>query len=102
MARSLKLSATERLGMLRRLDAKHLWHSPDERRLCLGCGQLIRGWEILVRRSMGGLGPLRLRCPSEGCIAGPLNWVLPSDAGAAEITHAAATERRPVSAPEPA
>jgi hypothetical protein len=93
MAKSLTLSASERLGILGRLDRRHTWHSPDERRLCLGCGKLIRGWEILVQRSMGGLGPLRLRCPSENCVAGPLSWVLPSYIGAAEITYATATNR---------
>jgi hypothetical protein len=88
MAKSLIVSATERLGLLRRLDGRHAWSSPDERRLCLGCGKLIRGWEILVQRSVRGLGPLRLRCPSDNCVAGPLNWVMPGNAGAAEITHA--------------
>ena len=87
MAKTLNLSPTERLGVLRRLDRTHTWGTPDERRLCLGCGKLIRGWEILVVRSMRGLGPLRLRCPSRGCVAGPLDWVLPSQAGATEILH---------------
>ena len=86
-AKALRLSAGKRLGLLRQLDRSHTWQSADERRLCLGCGQLIRGWEIKVLRSMGGLGPLRLRCPSEGCVAGPLNWVMPNDSGSAEIKH---------------
>ncbi len=89
MAKPLTLSAAERLGVLRRLDRRHLWMTPDDRRLCLGCGKLIRGWDILVLRSMGGLGPLRLRCPSETCKGGPIDWVLPSGAGTSEIGHGA-------------
>ena len=84
-ARNISLDAEKRLRLLRRLDRRHPWLTPDERRLCLSCGKLIRGWEIRVVRAIGGLGPLRLRCPSEGCVAGPLNWVLPDDSGATEI-----------------
>ncbi len=89
MRKPLELTANDRLGILRRLDRGHAWATPDDRRLCLGCGKLIRGWEILVVRSIGGFGTLRLRCPSEGCVAGPLNWVLPNGAGSIEITRAA-------------
>ena len=78
------LPFTRQLALLRRLDRRHIWISLDDR-LCLGCGKLIRGREIKAYRSMAGLGPLRLRCPSEDCGSGPLEWVLPNSTGAAEI-----------------
>lgn len=102
MAKPLILSAAERIGVLRRLDRRHSWTTLDDRRLCLGCGKLIRGWDILVVRSMGGVGPLRLRCPSEDCVAGPLNWVWPNRAGSAEMNHDAHTHAQGEATPQSA
>ena len=84
-ARAIALPSDRRLSLLQRLDRRHRWATIDDRRLCLGCGKLITGRDVQVFRSMGGLGPLRLRCPSEDCRAGPLEWVLPGSSGAAEI-----------------
>jgi hypothetical protein len=69
--------ADEKLKLLRRLDRFRPWHSTTDRRLCLGCGRLISGWQINVRRSLHGLGLLRLRCPTENCRSGPMDWVEP-------------------------
>src|SRR5215212_2346890 len=88
-----KFAPEDRVALLRRLDRRHPWGSPDERRLCLGCGHIIRGWDIRIARSMRGLGPLRLRCPSEGCRAGPLEWVLPSGVGSVEMAADVALEK---------
>ncbi|MFL6528962.1 MAG: hypothetical protein ACJ8KX_00700 [Chthoniobacterales bacterium] len=88
-----QVGSEQRLTLLRRLDRRHVWGSPDERRLCLGCGRIIRGWEIRIARSIGGIGPLRLRCPSEGCRAGPVEWVLPNELGGMEISADVAVER---------
>ena len=84
-ARPIVVPPDRRLGLLQQLDRKHQWVTVDDQRLCLGCGRLIKGRDVKVFRSMGGLGPLRLRCPSDDCRAGPLEWVLPSSAGASEI-----------------
>ena len=84
------LPSARQLELLRRLDRRHPWTSLDDRRLCLGCGKLVKGRDIKAYRSMGGLGPLRLRCPSDNCGSGPLEWVLPNSAGAAEIRSASA------------
>jgi hypothetical protein len=46
-------------------------------RLCLGCGKIISGAEIRLTRGLGGLGLLGLRCPTEDCSAGPMEWVEP-------------------------
>jgi hypothetical protein len=71
------LGPEEKLRLLRRLDQFRFWRSLTERRLCLGCGRLISGAEVKLNRSMGGLGLLRLRCPTDGCRSGPMDWVEP-------------------------
>ncbi|HEY2139342.1 MAG TPA: hypothetical protein VGH00_04620 [Chthoniobacterales bacterium] len=65
----------QKLKLLRRLDQFRVWRSTTERRLCLGCGKLISGAEIKLSRSLRGLGLLRLKCPTEGCRSGPMDWV---------------------------
>jgi hypothetical protein len=71
----------ERLKLLQRLDRFRVWRATTQRRLCLGCGHLISGAEIRFGRSMGGLGLLRLRCPTAKCKAGPMDWVEPDGRG---------------------
>jgi hypothetical protein len=67
----------EKLKLLQRLDGFRQWGSVHERRLCLGCGKIISGTEIKLSRGMEGFGLLRLRCPTEDCAAGPMEWVDP-------------------------
>lgn len=67
----------EKLKLLQRLDGFRPWGSIHERRLCLGCGKIISGAEIKLSRGMEGLGLLSLRCPTEDCTAGPMEWVDP-------------------------
>ena len=73
------VSPDERLKLLQRLDRFRPWHSTRQRRLCLGCGKIISGSEIKISRSKAGL--LRLRCPTEDCKAGPMDWVEPDARG---------------------
>jgi len=75
----IELSAAERLEILQRLDRYRKWHSLDDKRYCLACGQVIEGREILVVGGTRGTGPLRLICPSRGCHSIPMDWVIPSD-----------------------
>jgi hypothetical protein len=72
------LDPEKKLAVLRRLDQFRAWRSTTERRLCLGCGKLISGAEIKRSRSMRRLGLLRLKCPTEGCRSGPMDWVEPN------------------------
>jgi len=67
----------EKLKLLQHLDGFRSWGNVHERRLCLGCGKIISGTEIKLSRSMPGLGLLSLRCPTEDCTAGPMEWVNP-------------------------
>ena len=73
------VSPEEKLKLLQRLDRFRPWVSTSQRRLCLGCGKIVSGSEIQITRSM--LGLLRLRCPTEDCTAGPMDWVEPDGRG---------------------
>jgi hypothetical protein len=88
-----KLSDEEKLDVLQRLDQFRQWHSLDEKRYCLVCGEMITGREIQVIRDKGENRPLRLICPTEHCNAMPMEWVRPTDEVLIKIAMAE-TERR--------
>ncbi|HVF73261.1 MAG TPA: hypothetical protein VM940_16785 [Chthoniobacterales bacterium] len=69
----------EKLKLLQRLDGFRIWRSTRDRRLCLGCGKLISGTQIRLDRTLGGLGLLRLSCPTPDCTAGPMDWLHPRE-----------------------
>jgi hypothetical protein len=75
----IELTAAEKLEILQRLDRYRKWHSLDDQRYCLACGQVIDGYGILVVGGTRGTGPLRLVCPSRGCYSIAMDWVIPSD-----------------------
>jgi len=75
----IELSAADKLEMLQRLDRYRKWHSLEEKRYCLACGQIIEGRDILVIGGTRGTGPLRLVCPTRACHSIPMDWVIPSD-----------------------
>jgi hypothetical protein len=76
---TVKLSDQEKLAILRRLDQFRQWHSLDEKRYCLVCGEIITGREINVIGATRANGPLRITCPTEHCNAMPMEWVQPTD-----------------------
>jgi hypothetical protein len=69
----------EKLRVLQRLDQFREWHSLDDRRYCLVCGEIISGREIRVIRDVLGKEPQRIACPTKDCDAGPMEWVQPTD-----------------------
>ena len=75
----IRLSDEEKLNVLRRLDQFRRWHSLDEKRYCLVCGEIFTGREIQVIESTDGDAPLRLICPTEHCHAIPMEWVPPTE-----------------------
>jgi hypothetical protein len=75
----IRLSDEEKLNVLRRLDQFRRWHSLDEKRYCLVCGEIFTGREIQVIESTDGDVPLRLVCPTEHCHAIPMEWVPPTE-----------------------
>src|SRR5438874_1134411 len=75
----IELSRAEKLEILRRLDRYRKWHSLEDKRYCLACGQIIEGREVLVVGGTRGSGPLRLICPTRGCHSIPMDWVVPTE-----------------------
>ncbi len=73
------LSHADRLDVLRQLDQFREWHSLDDKRFCLVCGKIIKGWQIQIAGGTRGNGPLRLSCPTERCNSIPMDWVLLTD-----------------------
>src|ERR1043165_3212803 len=76
---SITLPDEEKLFVLRRLDQFRQWHSLDQKRYCLVCGEMITGREIQVIESACGETPLRVVCPTKHCDAMTLEWVLPTE-----------------------
>ena len=93
LSTATRLSDEENLEALRRLDQFRAWHSLDEKRYCLVCGKLITGRQIQLAGGTHGDGPLGLNCPTEGCNAIPMDWVLPTDEILAKVKKMAAEER---------
>ena len=91
---AIRLSDQEKLEALRRLDQFRQWHSLDEKRYCLVCGNLITGRQIQVAGGTRGNGPLRLGCPTEQCNSIPMDWVLPTDEVLAKMERLAEEERK--------
>lgn len=69
----------EKLHVLQRLDQYREWHSLDDKRYCLVCGEIITGREIRVIRDVLGKEPQRIACPTKDCDAVPMEWVEPTD-----------------------
>jgi hypothetical protein len=87
-------SDNEQLEALRQLDQFRQWHSLDEKRYCLVCGELVTGRQIQVTGGTHGDGPLRLHCPTAGCNSIPMDWVLPTDEILARVEKLAEDERK--------
>jgi hypothetical protein len=76
---SIKLAHEEKLAILQRLDQFRHWHSLDEKRYCLVCGEIITGREIQVIMGTRENRSLRIACPTKYCDAMPIEWVWPTD-----------------------
>src|SRR5678815_3734607 len=75
----IKLSDEEKLETLQRLDQFRHWHSLDEKRYCLVCGEIITGREIQVIMDTRENRSPRIICPTKHCDAMPIEWVWPTD-----------------------
>jgi hypothetical protein len=76
---SIKLPDEDKLEVLQRLDPFRHWHSLDEKRYCLVCGEMITGRQIQVIMGTPGKMSLRIICPTKYCDAMPMEWVQPTD-----------------------
>jgi hypothetical protein len=90
----IKLSDEEKLDILQRLDQFRQWHSLDEKRYCLACGEIITGREIQVIGGTRGNEPLRIICPTYNCKAIPMDWVRPTDEVLIKFAMVEAERRR--------
>jgi len=90
----IKLSDEEKLEILQRLDQFRQWHSLEEKRYCLVCGEIITGREIQLLGGTRGNGPLRIICPTENCKAIPMDWARPTDEVLIKIAMVEAERRR--------
>ena len=93
-----KLSDEEKLEVLRRFDQFRHWHSLEEKRYCLVCGNVISGRQIRMSGGTRGNGPLRLFCPTDRCNSIPMDWVLPTDEILAKVERLAEEERKAAAA----
>jgi hypothetical protein len=75
----IKLSDEEKLAILQRHDQFRNWHSLDEKRYCLVCGEITTGRQIQVIMGTRGDKSLRIICPTKHCDAMPIEWVWPTD-----------------------
>jgi hypothetical protein len=76
---SIKLSDEEKLAILQRLDQFRHWHSLDEKRYCLVCGEIVTGRQMQVIMDTRGNRSLRMICPTKHCDSAPIEWVWPTD-----------------------
>ena len=94
LSTATRLADDEKLEVLRRLDQFRHWHSLDEKRYCLVCGNLISGRQIQVDGGIRSNGPLRLSCSTERCNSIPMDWVLPTDEILAKVEKLVAEGRK--------
>lgn len=90
------LSDREKLEILRELDRFRDWPSLDEKRFCLLCRNLITGRSIQVVKEHSLSGSMQLACPTEGCNAIPMDWILPTEQVLAAFSKRTLRTRRVV------
>ena len=78
----LRLTAEDKLDVLRKLDRAGEWQSLDDQRCCTRCDRVISGRQIEGRGGARAHGPLRLECPTDGCAATPADWTSPANPNA--------------------
>ena len=86
----IELPDAEKLHVLQQLDQYREWHSLEENRYCLVCGNLITGSQIHVVNEGSETSPLQLVCPTLWCPSIPMDWVVVTE----EILATLATRNR--------
>ena len=85
MVTKANLPLDERLLILRATDQSRTWTSLDDKRVCILCERKFSGRQVGVARGRGGR--IRLHCPTEGCSAGPDQWVYPGNPLVSEAAY---------------
>jgi len=73
------------LLILRAGDQSRHWTSLDDKRVCVLCDKKFTGRQVGITRSRSG--QVRLHCPSDGCNAGPNQWVYPGNPLVSETAY---------------
>jgi hypothetical protein len=73
--RNLRVTADEKLRILRQQDPLRNWQSLDDARVCVLCDQSINGHLVKFRKDRNGL--VFAACPTRSCEGTPSEWVYP-------------------------
>lgn len=73
---NMNLAPDDCLEILRAADVARVWHSLDEERVCLRCGQTMKGRQIVILRDQ--LGHFLLHCATPACPATVDDWIYPT------------------------
>jgi hypothetical protein len=79
------LPLDDRLHILRAADRFRHWNSLDDQRLCVLCDREFNGRQVEIIRARSGR--FNLHCPTEGCSAGPGQWVYPGNPLVSETAY---------------
>ncbi|MEP6810235.1 MAG: hypothetical protein ABI992_08315 [Chthoniobacterales bacterium] len=85
-----QLAPPDRLTLLQKLDRQRVWHSLDERRLCVICRSVITGREVVIREAV--TGQPEAHCPTAECNGTPGDWFHYASACAADPAPSKRTE----------
>jgi hypothetical protein len=75
----------ERLLILRAADPLRKWTSLDDKRICILCDKQFSGRQVVITR--GRTPHLRVHCPTDGCNAGPSQWVHPGNPLVSDVSY---------------
>jgi hypothetical protein len=71
------LFSEDKLDLLRKGDNARQWESLDDKRCCVLCERTFSGRQVIVAKTRGG--KTILRCPTDGCVGTPREWVHPGN-----------------------
>jgi hypothetical protein len=75
-----------RFLILRETDQCRTWSSLDDKRVCILCDKQFSGRQVEITRSR--TGRYELHCPTDGCNAGPSQWVYPGNPLVSKVAYA--------------
>jgi hypothetical protein len=70
----VRITAEDKLDVIRRLNSRGTWESLDDRRYCTVCKKTFSGRQIEIASGVRRLHRLSLHCPTIGCDSTPEDW----------------------------
>lgn len=80
----MQANPANKLSILRANDHFREWHTLDDERICVLCGQRFTGHDVEVSMVASGFA---LQCPTINCKSGVHQWVFPGNALLAEKNY---------------